>query len=89
MATCQITFITGLSLSAPRRAQIEGVRVADHLRGQGIGRSMFADAEVRARTAGCRLIELTMNAARTQSHGFHEAPGFVASHVGFKKSLTP
>jgi len=87
VATYQITFISGLSLSAARRAQVESVRVSGALRGQGIGQQMFADAEVRARKAGCRLIQLTMNRSRTESHRFYEALGFVASHVGFKRPL--
>ena len=48
VATYQITFISGLSLRAARRAQIESVRVASALRGQGLGAQMFADAEARA-----------------------------------------
>ncbi len=86
-ATYQITFISGLSLAATRRAQVESVRVASHLRGQGIGREMFADVEARARAAGCGLIQLTMNAARTDSARFYEGLGFTASHVGFKLYL--
>lgn len=87
VATYQITFISGLSLAATRRAQVESVRVASHLRGQGMGRRMFADVEARARAAGCGLIQLTMNAARTESRRFYEGLGFEASHVGFKRYL--
>ena len=87
VATYQITFISGLSLAAARRAQIESVRVASKMRGQGLGRLMFEDAETRARDAGCSLMQLTMNAARTDSKRFYEGLGFVASHVGFKKAL--
>ena len=87
VATYQLTFISGLSLAAARRAQVESVRVAASLRGQGAGHRMFADAEARARAAGCRLIQLTMNAARTDSRRFYEALGFTASHTGFKRYL--
>lgn len=87
VATCQVTFISGLSLAAARRAQVESVRVARAARGQGVGRQMFAEVEARARAAGCRLIQLTMNATRTDSHRFYESLGFVASHVGFKRDL--
>lgn len=55
VATYQLTFISGLSLAATRRAQVEGVRVATHLRGQGIGTLMFEDVEARTRAAGCGL----------------------------------
>ena len=87
IATYQITFISGLSLRAARRAQIESVRVASHLRGQGIGAAMFADAEARARAARCRLMQLTMNASRSDSHRFYQRLGFEPSHTGFKRPL--
>lgn len=35
VASYQVSFISGLSLGAARRAQVESVRVASHLRGQG------------------------------------------------------
>ena len=87
IATYQLTFISGLSLRATRRAQIESVRVASNLRGQGIGEAMLADAQDRARAAGCRLLQLTMNESRDDAHRFYERAGFVASHVGFKLEL--
>ena len=87
VATYQITYISGLSLRATRRAQVESVRVASDLRGRGIGAAMLADAEARARAEGCGLIQLTMNSTREGSRAFYEALGFVGSHTGFKKAL--
>ncbi|SLN11640.1 aminoalkylphosphonic acid N-acetyltransferase [Roseovarius litorisediminis] len=87
VATYQLTLISGLSLSAARRAQVESVRIASHMRGHGLGHQMFADVEARARAAGCRLIQLTMNRTRTDSHRFYESLGFEASHIGFKLYL--
>ncbi|MFY0635394.1 MAG: GNAT family N-acetyltransferase [Vannielia sp.] len=87
VATYQLTFISGLSLAAARRAQVESVRVAGALRGQGVGQLMFADIEARAKAAGCSLVQLTMNAARVDSRRFYEGLGFEASHLGFKKYL--
>lgn len=49
VACYQITVISGLSLSAARRAQIEGVRVRPDLRGQRVGEALIRDAEARAR----------------------------------------
>lgn len=88
VATYQITFISGLSLRASRRAQIESVRVSSDLRGAGIGADLIADAEARARAAGCRLMQLTMNSARVQTRRFYERHGFTPSHTGFKRELT-
>ncbi len=87
VATYQLTCIAGLALAATRRAQVEGVRVASHLRGQGIGEAMFQDVEARARAAGCGLVQLTMNQTRKDAHRFYERIGFVASHTGFKRPL--
>lgn len=88
VATYQITFISGLSLRAARRAQVESVRVAVDLRGQGLGAALFADAEQRARAAGCTLMQLTSNRSRSDAQRFYERLGFEPSHVGYKKKLS-
>lgn len=88
VATYQLTFISGLSLRATRRAQIESVRVASDFRGQHIGEAMLADAETRARGAGCKLLQLTMNKSRTDSARFYERLGFTPSHIGYKRDLS-
>ena len=87
VACYQLTLISGLSLTAARRAQVEGVRVAADLRGKGVGAALFADAEARARAGGCTLIQLTTNAARADAQRFYERLGFTPSHIGFKKPL--
>ncbi|WP_108484579.1 GNAT family N-acetyltransferase [Oceaniglobus ichthyenteri] len=87
IATYQITFISGLSLRATRRAQIESVRVSSTMRGRGVGAALMADAESRARAAGCGLIQLTTNATRTRAHAFYTQLGFTPSHIGFKREL--
>ena len=87
VATYQITFISGLSLRATRRAQVESVRVASGLRGQGAGAEMMRDAEARARAAGCGLMQLTTNRTRPDAHRFYERLGFTPSHIGYKRDL--
>lgn len=87
LATYQMTVISGLSLRAARRAQIESVRVDAGLRGAGLGRLLFADAEARARAAGCTLMQLTTNKTRDRARSFYQAIGFTASHIGFKRDL--
>ncbi|WP_299281162.1 GNAT family N-acetyltransferase [uncultured Tateyamaria sp.] len=88
IATYQLTLIPGLTLRATTRAQIEGVRVRSDLRGQGLGAAMIADAEDRARAAGCTLLQLTMNASRTDTARFYQRLGFTPSHIGYKRDLT-
>lgn len=87
VATYQLTIIPNISASATKRAQIEGVRVASDLRGQGLGAALLRDAETRARAAGAGLLQLTMNATREESRRFYVANGFDPSHTGFKKVL--
>lgn len=86
-ATYQLSILHGLSLTASCRAVMEGVRVRDDLRGQGIGAALVADAEARARAAGAVLIQLTSKVQRERAHAFYARHGFVASHVGMKKLL--
>lgn len=88
VACYQIITMSGLSLSATRRAEIEGVRIASDLRGQGHGAALLADAERRARAGGCGLLQFTTNKARSDAHRFYERAGFAPSHIGFKKKLT-
>lgn len=87
VATYQLTFISGLSLRAARRAQIESVRVSSDLRGQGVGHRMIEDAVQRAKAAGCSLVQLTMNKSRTDSARFYGDLGFTPSHIGYKRNL--
>ncbi len=87
VATYQLTFISGLSHRATRRAQVESVRVSADLRGQGIGEAMMADAERRARAAGCGMIQLTTDASRDRARAFYDKIGFTPSHVGYKRML--
>ena len=87
VASYQITFISGLSLSAARRALIESVRVASAHRNRGLGDGLMRDAEARARQEGCSLIQFTTNKARTDAHRFYDRLGFTPSHIGYKKQL--
>lgn len=88
VATYQITVISGLSLKAARRAQIESLRVARAHRGMGIGEKVMEHAAAQARAAGCSMIQLTSNEARARARAFYESIGFTASHIGFKRDLT-
>src|SRR5437868_555798 len=58
LAGCfQISFIPGLSRRGMWRAQIEAVRIARALRGQGLGTMMMRWAIARARERGCGLVQ--------------------------------
>jgi GNAT superfamily N-acetyltransferase len=87
IAYYQLTTIDGLSHRAARRGNIEDVRVAQHLRGQGIGHLMMEDAVTRARALGCGMLQLVAHTSRQATHKFYLSVGFTASHMGFKRAL--
>jgi len=85
--TMQLTFIRGLSHRGATRAQIEAVRIASDLRGQGLGTTLIAWAIEEARRRNCSLVQLTSNNSRTDAHRFYTRLGFTQSHAGFKLQL--
>ncbi len=87
VALLQLTLIPGLSRGGMKRALVEAVRVRADLRGQRIGEALMAHVEERAKAAGCGLIQLTSDRQRLAAHRFYERLGYVASHVGMKKTL--
>lgn len=87
IATYQLVFLSSLSHQGTRRAEVEAVRVARARRGQGIGRALMADAEQRARAAGCGMLQLATNNSRDGAQRFYSKLGFSPSHVGMKKRL--
>jgi GNAT superfamily N-acetyltransferase len=87
VGTLQLTFIPGLARRGALRAQIEGVRVSQQLRGQGIGGELLAWAIDEARRRGCALVQLTSDKRRQEAHRFYRRLGFIASHDGFKLRL--
>lgn len=83
----QLTFIRGLSYAGGERAQIESVRVASGLRGQGLGTRMTQHAIELAKQRGCVLVQLTTDARREHTRRFYERLGFSATHHGMKMRL--
>lgn len=83
----QLTFIPGLSQRGAWRAQIEGVRIASDQRNRGLGQIMITWAIAEARTRGCRTVQLTTNAVRTDAQRFYRRLGFVDSHIGMKLTI--
>jgi len=83
----QLTFIPGLSRLGAEQAQIESVRVASHLRGQGAGKLLFEWAIAEARKHGSALVQLTTDKTRMDAHRFYFDLGFKATHEGMKLDL--
>lgn len=84
---CQITFLPGLSHQGATRGQIEGVRIAASHRNRGFGQQLIREAIYACRAHGCRFVQLTSNAVRTDARRFYERLGFEASHIGMKLDL--
>ncbi|MFF4169827.1 GNAT family N-acetyltransferase [Streptomyces sp. NPDC001744] len=87
VGTLQLTIVPGLSRRGSTRSIIEAVRVHADERGSGLGTRFVEWAVEESRRQGCRLVQLTSDATRSDAHRFYERLGFVGSHVGFKKDL--
>lgn len=87
IATFQLSFLPGISRQGAWRSQLEGVRVATALRGQGLGKLMVEWAVQESRRRGCGLMQLTTHKSRSAAHRFYEQLGFEASHIGMKLAL--
>ncbi len=88
IGTLQLTLLPYLTYQGGMRAQIEAVRVDRHYRSLGLGSHLFVWGIMRAREAGCHLVQLTTDAARDDARRFYENLGFVPSHIGMKLDLT-
>ncbi len=84
IACLQLTIIHGISRFGTTRAQIEGVRVDRHYRGQRVGEALIRHAIEKSRQSGCTMMQLTTDKQRQDAHRFYERLGFVASHDGMK-----
>lgn len=87
IGTLQLSFLPGLSYRGAWRGQIEAVRIARDLRGQGLGAELILWALERCRERDCRIVQLSSSAARTRAHAFYARLGFVGSHLGMKLVL--
>ena len=87
MGTFQLSFIPGITRTGTWRGQIEGVRVHQDYRGQGIGEQMFEWGVEECRRRGCALVQLTTDKSRPDAHRFYDKLGFEASHIGYKRKL--
>lgn len=86
-ATLQLTWVPGLSRGGTTRLQVEGVRVAEHARGTGLGTALLEWAHDLGRRRGARLAQLTSDRSRADAHRFYEGLGYRATHTGFKREL--
>jgi GNAT superfamily N-acetyltransferase len=83
----QITFIPQLTYRGGRRAQLEGVRVAERYRGRGLGARLIEWTIERARLRSCHLVQLTTDTRRPEALRFYQRIGFSPTHHGLKLHL--
>ncbi len=87
VGTLQLSFIPGLSFRGAWRGQIEAVRIAEGMRGQGLGARLIEWAVEQCRARGCFMVQLSSSSSRTDAHRFYERLGWSQSHKGFKLKL--
>ncbi len=87
IGTMQLDYTPGLSRQGAWRATIETLRLAPGERSQGTARAMIEWAIARARSRGCRIVQLGSDRSRVQAHRFYERLGFVASRLGMQLEL--
>jgi ribosomal protein S18 acetylase RimI-like enzyme len=83
----QLTFIPSLTHIGSWRCQIEGVRIHQDYRDQGVGRQMLTFAINQAKQRNCNLVQLTTDKVRRDAKRFYESIGFAATHEGMKLTL--
>lgn len=84
LATAHLIVIPGLSWQGMTRGQLQGFRVAEGLRGQGIGGQVLSWVTARARERGCGFLQVVKDKRRADASRFYAARGFQATHEGLK-----
>ena len=84
VGTLQLTFIQNLTYRGGLRAQIEGVRIHEDMRNQGLGKKMIQWAIQYAKNKGAHMVQLTTDKKRPDAIHFYENIGFLSSHIGMK-----
>lgn len=84
LATAHLIVIPGLSWQGMTRGQLQGFRVAESLRGQGIGGQVLSWLITRARERGCGFLQVVKDKRRQEASRFYAAHGFESTHEGLK-----
>jgi GNAT superfamily N-acetyltransferase len=84
LATAHLIVIPGLSWQGMTRGQLQGFRVAESLRGQGIGGQVLSWLTARARARGCGFLQVVKDKRRQEASRFYAARGFEPTHEGLK-----
>lgn len=83
----QLTFIPYLTHRGSWRCLVEGVRIQNNFRGDGVGTRVFEWVIQYAREKGVNILQLTSDKQRPDAIRFYEGLGFKSTHEGFKLKL--
>lgn len=83
----QLSMIPNLTYQGRWRAQIEGLRVKERYRDQGIGKMLVQHAINQAKLKHCVMVQLTTDKQRPEANRFYRNLGFKLSHEGLKLAL--
>jgi GNAT superfamily N-acetyltransferase len=76
VAAAQLTFVPGRLTDGRERLLLEGLTVAEEVRGRGIGRQLAAFAVNLARARGCALVQVAAEGERGEARRFLDSLGF-------------
>jgi GNAT superfamily N-acetyltransferase len=76
-------------LEVPRRAEVNGLIVADGQRSHGAGAKLLEAAEGWARAKGCKGMSVRSNVIRDRAHAFYQRHGYhhFKTQKAFRKAL--
>ena len=76
-------------LEVPRRAEVNGLIVAESHRGSGAGAALLDAAEEWARQKKCNDMSVRSNVIRDRAHAFYERQGYlhIKTQKAFRKPL--
>ena len=84
----QLTYIPTLGLLGSKRCIIGGVRVNSKFRGQGLGTVIIKWGIDRAKTRGCKIVQITSDKQRTDAIRFYQKLGFNPTHEGLRLKIS-
>ena len=76
-------------LEVPRRAEVNGLIVAESRRSSGAGAKLLDAAEAWARSKSCKGMSVRSNVIRDRAHAFYERQGYIhyKTQKAFRKTL--
>ena len=83
----QLTFIPYLTHRGSWKFLVEGVRIQNKFRGDGIGTRVFEWVIQYAREKEVTILQLTSDKQRPDAIRVYEGIGFKSTHEGFKLKL--